>query len=89
MIITIIIVMFFLIFNIITFCVAVKDESIYIYSDDNLLEKICKIYSWIVVVSIALFILYVISYAIAKPIWCDISNNDNKICEKVDVKNDE
>ena len=89
MIVTTIIVMICLIWNIIAFSIVIKDDSIFIHDCDSLFEKIAKIYLWLIITLFLFLVLLIISVAIAKPIWCDISNNDDKICEKVDVKNDE
>ena len=84
MIIITIIVALIIVWNLLCFGIVLEaDEGIIFYGDESLYLKIAKLYWWSVITIMSFFILILVSSAIARPIWCSISNNDDKICEKV------
>lgn len=54
-----------------------------IYSQDEIILKIAKIYWWIILIGLGLLVLWIISYLITSTIYCSANNNDDKICETI------
>lgn len=83
-----VIIMFLIVWTVYSICLVFDDESIMFYSGDDILLRLAKLYWWIILVGIVLFILWYVSYMISSFIICNTSNNDNKVCEKVGINNE-
>lgn len=59
-----------------------SDETLFIYSQDDFLLKMAKIYWWIILSFFCLLVLWCISYGITVGVVCGSTNGDNEICEK-------
>lgn len=75
-----IILMIFTIWNLFCFVICMEDESIIIYSQDDIILKIAKIYWWFIITLILGIFLYKCCYFFSKQIICKIKNNDYPVC---------
>lgn len=78
--------MLFIPWNVYSFWAVTEDESLILYTEDDLILKIAKIYWSSVLIIAALFLLWVVSRTISEAIICTASNDDNKICGRVSDK---
>lgn len=74
--------MILIVWTIYSIALVIDDDALNIYSEDDIPMKIAKIYWWIIIGGIILFLLWFVSFEISKGIICLSSNNDNRICEK-------
>lgn len=60
--------------------VVIDDVSLIIYSEDNIILRLSKIYWWIILISFLVVLLFGISFLISSGIWCSATNNDDNVC---------
>ena len=84
MIMTTIIVAVFLVWNFICLCLSIDKDIYLVHKYFPKLYDIARIYGFVFWLLVVVGVFLAISYAIAIPIWCGISNNDDKVCEVLD-----
>lgn len=69
-----------IVWTIYSFIVVIDDVSLIIYSEDNIILRLSKIYWWIILISFLGAILFGFSFLISSGIWCSAKNNDDNVC---------
>lgn len=69
-----------IVWTILSFISVSDHESLIIYSEDNIILRLSKIYWWIILISFLGVILFSISFLISSGIWCSATNNDDNVC---------
>lgn len=70
----------FIVWTIYSCIVVIDDVSLIIYSEDNIILRLSKIYWWIILISFLVVLLFGISFLISSGIWCSVTNNDDNVC---------